>query len=57
MEAQIADPGFWDNQETAQQVLKERTSLEKIVEAWDRLNRQAEDIQVFIELGIGARGR
>jgi len=51
MEARIADPGFWDDQERAQQLLKERTSQEKIVEAWDRLNRQAEDIQVFIELG------
>lgn len=51
MESRIADPGFWDNQETAQQLLKERTSLEKIVAAWDQLNRQVEDIQVFIELG------
>ena len=51
MEARIAGPGFWDNQETAQQVLKERTSLEKIVEAWDRLNRQVEDILILIELG------
>jgi peptide chain release factor 2 len=47
----IADPCLWDNQEKAQQVLKERTSLEKIVEAWDRLNRQAEDLHVLIELG------
>ena len=51
MDARIADPGFWGNQETAQQLLKERTTLEKIVTAWDRLNRRMEDITILIELG------
>jgi peptide chain release factor 2 len=51
MEAQIAAPGFWDNQETAQQVLRERTALEKIVDAWDRCQRLADDVRVMIELG------
>ncbi|GAM08131.1 peptide chain release factor 2 [Geobacter sp. OR-1] len=51
MESRIAAPGFWDDQETAQQVLKERTSLEKIVEGWDRCSRLAEDVRVMIELG------
>ena len=51
MESHFAAPDFWDNQEKAQLLLKERTSREKIVEGWDRLNRQMEDIQVLIELG------
>ncbi|KAF0220155.1 MAG: hypothetical protein FD174_1394 [Geobacteraceae bacterium] len=51
LEAKIALPGFWDNNETAQQVLKERTAMEKMVDTWDRLNRQMEDVQVLIELG------
>lgn len=51
MEAQIAGPGFWDDQETAQKVLKERTALEKIVDLWDRCNRLADDVRVMIELG------
>ncbi len=50
-EAEIAAPGFWDDNDKAQQVLKERTRLEKTVELWDRINRQAEDIRVLIELG------
>jgi len=51
MEAQIAAPGFWDDNERAQSVLKERTRLEKLVDLWDRLNRQQEDVRVLIELG------
>ncbi len=55
LEARIAAPGFWDDQETAQRVLKERTVMEKAVSSWDRLNRQQEDIQVLIELGSEAQ--
>jgi len=51
LEARIAEPGFWDNNEAAQKLLKERTLLEKAVESYDRLNRQVEDIRVLIELG------
>jgi peptide chain release factor 2 len=54
LEAQIAAPGFWDDQETAQRILKERTVMEKAVSAWDRINRLREDIQVLIELGTEA---
>lgn len=44
-------PGFWDDNETAQAVLRERTSIEKILDCWDGLVRKAEDIRVLIELG------
>ncbi len=54
LESRIAGPGFWDDQETAQRVLKERTVMEKAVSTWDRLNRLQEDIQVLIELGSEA---
>ena len=54
MESTIAAPGFWDNQERAQKLLKERTVMEKAVETWDRLNRQMDDIRVLIELGSEA---
>jgi peptide chain release factor 2 len=55
LESRIAQPGFWDDNDAAQRVLKERTAMEKIVDAWDRLNRQADDIQVLIELGTEAQ--
>src|SRR5512138_1951164 len=51
MEAQLTAPDFWDDNEKAQQVLKERTSLEKTIDHWDRLNRMADDVRVLIELG------
>jgi peptide chain release factor 2 len=51
MEARIAEPGFWDDQNAAQQLLKERTSLEKVVESWDRCQSFADDVRVMIELG------
>jgi peptide chain release factor 2 len=54
IEARIAIPGFWDDNETAQGVLRQRTALEKTVEGWDRLQRQADDIRVLIELGSEA---
>ncbi len=55
LEAKIAAPGFWDDNEAAQKVLKERTVMEKAVEGWDRLNRQVEDILLLIELGAEAQ--
>lgn len=51
LEAEIARPEFWDRGEQAQELLKERTSLQKIVENWENSYRQLEDIQVLIELG------
>ncbi len=54
LEAKIAAPGFWDDNETAQRILKERTVMEKAVEGWDSLNRQMEDIRILIELGADA---
>jgi peptide chain release factor 2 len=51
MEARIASPDFWDDGDTAQKVLKERTFLEKMVDGWDSLQRDKEDAKVLIELG------
>lgn len=43
--------GFWDDNESAQAVLRERTVIEKVLESWDRLVRLSEDVRVMIELG------
>lgn len=51
LEAEIAQPDFWDRGEQAQELLKERTNLQKIVEDWEGAASQLEDIQVLIELG------
>jgi peptide chain release factor 2 len=54
MESVISGPDFWSDAETAQRLLKERTSLGKVVDSWERLRRQEEDVRVLIELGTEA---
>jgi peptide chain release factor 2 len=44
-------PDFWDRGEQAQELLRERTGLQKIVEGCEGADRQLEDLQVLIELG------
>lgn len=51
MEAEIAEPEFWNQQEHAQKLLKERNRLERVVESWDQAFLNYEDAQVLIELG------
>ncbi|MEJ2491698.1 MAG: peptide chain release factor 2 [Desulfuromonadales bacterium] len=51
LEAELAQPDFWNDNEQAQEVLKERTTLQKTVDDWQSAARESEDLQVLIELG------
>jgi len=51
LEADIARPDFWNQGDQAQELLKERTRLQKIVEDCTSAKQQLEDLQVLIELG------
>jgi peptide chain release factor 2 len=51
IESIMAVPGFWDDTKKSQDIIKKRTTLEKIVQSWDGLVRQTEDVRVMIELG------
>ncbi|MDF1581094.1 MAG: peptide chain release factor 2 [Desulfuromonadales bacterium] len=51
LEAEIARPGFWDQGDAAQEVLKERTSLQKIIAGWNDCNAELEDLLLLVELG------
>lgn len=51
LEAEIADPDFWNRGDQAQEALKERTRLQKIVEDCTGAQQQLDDMQVLIELG------
>ncbi len=51
LEAEIARPDFWNRGEQAQDLLKERTRLQKIVEDCLDVRQQLEDITVLIEMG------
>ncbi len=54
LEAKIASPRFWDDTDGAQKLLKERTSIDKTLEAWGKLCRLMEDVKIHIELGSEA---
>lgn len=51
LDARIAAPGFWDDPSGSQDILRKRTVIEKLLQGWDSLNRQADDVRVMIELG------
>ena len=55
IESIMAVPGFWDDSGKSREIIKKRTTLEKIVQSWDGLMRQTEDIRVMIELGEEAQ--
>jgi len=51
LEAEIARPGFWDQGDKSQEILKERTSLQKTVEGIETAERELDDLMVLTELG------
>jgi len=51
LEAEIARPGFWDRGDQAQDLLRERTSLQKQVDGWEEAWQELEDLTVLAELG------
>jgi len=51
LEAEIAEPEFWNQQEHAQKLLKERNRLQRVVESWDQAFQNYEDAQILVELG------
>ena len=50
IEQRMAAPGFWDNQETAQQVVSELKSLKAILTPLKEVTASAEDLTALLEL-------
>ncbi len=50
LEARVADPNFWSNQEAAQSVLRERKRAEEQIAADERLTSISGDIETYIHL-------
>jgi len=50
LEQESSAPDFWNDNEKAQEVLKEINELKDWITSWEDLNAQAEDIGVLIEL-------
>src|SRR6476659_5322460 len=51
LERQATSDGFWDDNERAQRVLKEKGQLERVVNDWRELARLRDDVGAAIELG------
>lgn len=50
LEAKMGQPGFWDDQATAQQVVAQLKSLNVVLKPIAELAKQADDIQVAVDL-------
>lgn len=50
LEEKSAEAGFWDDQENAQKVMKEKKSLEDLVDEYDGLVSSFEDLGVMIDM-------
>ena len=50
LEKKSAEPGFWDDQENAQKVMKEKKSLEDRVSEFEALSGRLEDLGIMIEM-------
>ncbi|HYW97746.1 MAG TPA: PCRF domain-containing protein, partial [Candidatus Elarobacter sp.] len=50
LEERVAEPNFWNNQETAQSVLRERKRAEEQIAADAKLTSISGDIETYIHL-------
>lgn len=50
LDEQSITPGFWDDQENAQKVMKQKKSVEDRLEELESLSGRLEDLQVMIEM-------
>ena len=51
MERKVEEPGFWDNPEESQELMKELKNLKELVETIHNLYSSYEDIGLLIEMG------
>ena len=52
LEARSAEPGFWDDQSSAQQVMSQAAGLRDEIEAYESLAADLEELEVVNELGV-----
>lgn len=52
LHAQIESPGFWDNQEISQQVMKRSRQLEAKIERYNKMVGQWDDLMTICEMAI-----
>ena len=53
MEKRLEEPGFWDNPEVSQQVMKELKGLQDSVKEIEKLYTDYEDMLLLIDMSAG----
>ena len=46
----MADPNFWEGGETAQKILKERTSILESLSPWQHNQKELEEMEILLQL-------
>lgn len=52
LDARIGGEGFWDDPDSAQKVLKERSRLKEILEDWQEIENELEEAEILAQLSI-----
>jgi peptide chain release factor 2 len=52
LNSSMEQPGFWDDPQNAQAIGQERTRLEEKLSIWRRLESQAEDLNLLLDLAL-----
>lgn len=47
----MEQPGFWDDMERAQKVMKEQSALKDVLESFGKLRTQYEDVETLLDMG------
>ncbi len=50
LDVEMARSGFWDDNESAQKILRKRSGLQRSVEIWKNLEKESEDLGALMEL-------
>ena len=51
LEREMEAPGFWDNAERSQKMMKELSALKSDMEVYHKLQNQKEEIELMIDMG------
>ena len=57
IEQETLKPNFWNDNEGAQKILKERTALRSAVDVWEKLKAEVEEAKGYFELAREEDGR
>jgi len=49
-EVKMSEPGFWDDNESAQKLIAENNAIKSVVDQYEKLSQQQEDLAAMIEL-------